>query len=172
MCAKNVHVFKTEIFEFCFLLYVELLSPLPLVLFPAHRILFFEWSSSTCCWNILLMQTPSIKVVSSYWQAVQNCLRNKSFLSINFITMSSVPSFCCWKSNLNSFSLCLKYFFFHLLMFNLCKNAILIQQKCYFTRNISLYPNQEGPHGKVYFQLSKHTRNKRWRERRGNSAQS
>lgn len=100
-------------------------------------------------------------VSSSYWHAVQHCLRNKSFPSINLITMSSGPSFHCWKSNLGSFFLCPKYFFFHLLMFSLCKNAILIQQKCYFTRNISLYPNQEGPHWNVFIFLTVKTNRKK-----------
>lgn len=104
-------------------------------------------------------------VSSSYWHAVQHCLRNKSFPSINLITMSSGPSLHCWKSNLSSFFLCPKYFFFHLLMFSLCKNAILIQQKCYFTRNISLYPNQEGPHWNVFIFLTVKTNRKKKKRR-------
>lgn len=100
-------------------------------------------------------------VSSSYWHTVQHCLWNKSFPSINLITMSSGPSLRCWKSNLSSFFLCPKYFFFHLLMFSLCKNAILIQQKCYFTRNISLYPNQEGPHWNMFIFLTVKTEKKK-----------
>lgn len=133
---------------------------------PLHRwsffppiILFLEWSSFAYCWNILLIQPSSIK--ARFLFLLTSCLRIKSFCSNNFITMSPVSSFCCWKSNLNSFFLCPKYFFFHLLMFNLCKNAILIWQKCYFTRNVSLFPNQEGPHWKVFILLTIKTNKKK-----------
>lgn len=65
--------------------------------------------------------------------------------------MSSVPSFLLKKQFKFLFPVS-QIFFFHLLTFNLCKNAILIQQKRYFNRHkyTQLYPNQESSDGNVF----------------------